>query len=521
MGENSQNHSRKDWDVIVIGSGIGGMAAAAALSRTGHKVLLLEQYHTLGGLTHSFSRDGYTWDVGIHYLGGLAPDEPERYLLDWLCDTPMEFASMGAVYDTLHLGEKEPLRLSRPFEAQELDLKARFPEEAAAIEGWTHAMRKGREALLTVAQVKSLPAPFGAGLKWWRRKEIDRWCRRTTEEVARSLTNNEDLIAALTAQWGDFGGRPSKASFAMHAMAVGSYLECGAWYPVGGGASFARHILPTISAGGGEARAGVKVTSLLMEDDRVVGVMTADGEAIHADAVISNIGARESVEYLVPEDSACQDWIEQIRALGQNVANFSLFLGFEGDIESAGATRSNHWIYPNGVVDALWNSAPDEPPPGIFVSFASLKDPSHDPGRKQKHVGEVLALTDWSTVERWAMEAPGARGADYREFKQRVEQRMFELFERYFPDLAKLAVHRELATPLTMASVTQHYQGSFYGLDVTPERLLSEALRMKTPIKGFYLSGQDVCSPGIAGALWGGVLSAANVDPKVFTHLRH
>ena len=63
------NGKTQKWDAIVVGSGMGGMTAAAALSKTGHKVLLLEQYTTLGGLTHSFSREGFSWDVGIHYLG--------------------------------------------------------------------------------------------------------------------------------------------------------------------------------------------------------------------------------------------------------------------------------------------------------------------------------------------------------------------------------------------------------------------------------------------------------------------
>ena len=71
---------KNEWDVIVIGSGMGGMVTAAALSRLGHKVLMLEQYKTLGGQTHSFSREGFSWDAGLHYLGGFGPDVTEKLL---------------------------------------------------------------------------------------------------------------------------------------------------------------------------------------------------------------------------------------------------------------------------------------------------------------------------------------------------------------------------------------------------------------------------------------------------------
>jgi all-trans-retinol 13,14-reductase len=97
---------------------------------------------------------------------------------------------------------------------------------------------------------------------------------------------------------------------------------------------------------------------------------------------------------------------------------------------------------------------------------------------------------------------------------------MFSLFEAYFPELAKLVVYSDLSTPLSTTSITGHRNGAFYGLDVTPERMLSDALRMKTPLKGFYLAGQDVASPGIPGALWGGVLCAGCIDYNVFKHFR-
>ncbi len=507
------------WDVIVIGSGMGGMVTAAALSRQGRKVLLLEQSDTLGGQTHSFSRDGFQWDTGIHYLSGFGPGSQNRAVLDWLTDTPIEMAPIGAVYDTLHIASAPPLQLSRPAEAQILDLKERYPKEHEAIDAWFAALRDGAEALGAVVQGRALPSAFGAATRWLKRRAINRWCGRTTAEVANELTNDAELAAVFTAQWGDFGGRPGTTSFAMHAMVVGSYLEDGGWYPVGGASAIAEQLLPTISQSGGEARAGVSVESVVIEDDRVVGVMTSTGE-IRADYVVSDIGARETVDRVLPECHGHQAWVDEIRSLDHNICHFGLLMGFSGDIESAGATKSNHWLYPTGQTDAVWNCEPKSHPPAMFASFASLKDPAHDPGPEQRHTGELLAWGDWSSVQRWAGLPPGERGADYKEFKRRVEAELFDQFRAYFPRVADLVVFRELSTPLTTVAFTGHAKGAFYGLEVTPRRVLTDALRARTPIKGLHLAGQDVVTPGVPGAMWGGFLCAASIDPKVFKHLR-
>ena len=514
------NTEHEVWDAIVIGSGMGGMSAAAALSRVGRKVLLLEQHRTLGGLTHSFSRDGFTWDVGVHYLSEMAPGDRIRALLDWLCDTPMEFTSLGSVYDTLHIGSAEPLSLSRPYEAQERDLKDRYPDEAEAIEAWTRALHAGREAMTKIFPTRAMPKIAGDMLDWWNRHDLAKWCARTTQEVIDDITDHPELAAVLAAQWGDHGGRPGKASFAVHALIAGAYLPSGAWYPVGGAAAYAEHLIPTITGAGGEARAGVRVDGLLFEEDAVVGVRTDDGTEIRAKAVLSDIGARETIETLLPEDSGHEDWKAELRALPSSIAHFNIFLGFEGDIEAAGATRANHWFFPTGQADVVWTDAPNGPAPHMTVSFGSLKNAAHDPGPRQKHTGQILVWADWATVAPWADLPPGARGEDYAEFKRRAEDTLMAQFESYFPDLAGLVVHHELSTPLSTVSFTGHRQGAFYGLDVTPERVLCDGLRAKTPVPGLFLTGQDVASPGIPGAMWGGLLSAASVDPTVFRHVR-
>ena len=147
----------------------------------------------------------------------------------------------------------------------------------------------------------------------------------------------------------------------------------------------------------------------------------------------------------------------------------------------------------------------------MFVSFGSLKNPAHDPGPQQRHTGQMLVWTDWSSVALWADRPAGDRGDDYADFKRRAEETLMGQFEAYFPDLAKLVMYRELSTPLTTVTYTGHREGAFYGLDVTPDRVLSNALRARTPFPGLYLAGQDVVSCGVVGAMVGGLLAAVQL----------
>jgi phytoene dehydrogenase-like protein len=94
---------REPYDAVVIGSGPGGLSAAVCLSKQGRKVAVFEQHYTAGGYTHAYTRRGWEWDVGIHYVGHLGPGEPMRVLSDYLTDGALHWASMGEVYDEYRL----------------------------------------------------------------------------------------------------------------------------------------------------------------------------------------------------------------------------------------------------------------------------------------------------------------------------------------------------------------------------------------------------------------------------------
>ena len=507
-----------EYDVIIIGSGMGGMTTAAALSRMGHKVLLLEQAQEIGGLTHTFSREGFTWDVGLHYCGTFRRDQQAGQVLAWLSDGAVEFASLGTVYDTLHFPDGFELAVGRPAEAFKMELKDRFPDQAAGIDAHFEALQSGAEAMNLMTTERSMPEPFRSAHRWWNKNKIERWCGRTTSEVIADYVTDPKLAQLLTAQWGTFGGVPSEASFAIHATIMNHYLD-GAGYPVGGASSIAKGLVPVIESAGGSARPGTPVSEILIENETAVGVRASSGEEFRAPAIVSAIGAGGTVKRLLPQDVREQPWAAEIAGFNPSICHFEIYLGFKGDIAKHGATRSGHWFYESwDTNEGLWRDV-NAPIRSMFASFPSLKDTTHDPGPDNRHSGQFMVLADWSTVADFAGGGAKERPEEWAAFKKGIETRMMAYYTKKFPALAPLIVYQELGTPLATAKFTAHEKGGFYGLEMTPRRVMTEALSARTPVAGLYLSGQDALCPGIAGAMWGGMVCAAAIDPRVFKKL--
>ena len=509
------------WDAIVVGSGIGGLACAAALAKTGHRVLVLEQHTVAGGLTHTFSRDGYTWNVGVHYIGEMGKGDRPRAILDWLSDGRIEMAPVGETHDTMHFPGGFEVRFCRPEAALKQELKEKFPGSTSEIDGFFAALAEAEKAGLAVFNERGLPTTISRLHAVWHRKEIAKWCSSTTAEALGRLVSDPKLRAVLGAQWLDYGGLPSQSSFAMHAIVMRNYLG-GAYYPVGGAGAFAAALVPVIESAGGEVRTGAQVTELAVSAGRVTGVRLKGGEALNAAHVFSDAGARNTVVRLLPSDMWYSEWAQEISSFKPSVCHVGLYLGLEGDIRAAGATASNHWFHDSWALeDAVWTepAVDRSAPPVMFVSFPSLKDPRHDPGERNRHTAEIVVLTTWSTFAPWEDSVHGHRPAGYAAVKDVVERNLLAAFRNRFPAAAAMIRHHEASTPLSTTAFTGARQGAIYGLETTPRRFLSTSLRAKTPVPGLFLAGQDVTTPGVVGAMMGGLIAAAAVDPRIYRHL--
>jgi len=513
------------WDAIVIGSGIGGLSAAAALARDGKRVLVLERHGQLGGLTQTFERNGYRFNVGVHYVGGAGEVDgsagPVKKILDALTPSGIPMASMGPVYDRVHFPGLV-VEFEHPTARLIASLKARFPSEAAGIDRYFDSLRAACKALEGVFAAHSMPQIVARGLMWWKEDDIRRWVGRTLWEVIQECVADPRLQAVLAAQWGAHGGRPSQASFALHAVVMSSYLD-GAWYPVGGSGVFADTFAQSVQAAGGELRTGAEVAAIRVDDGRVQGVTLAGGESIAAPCVISDAGIRSTLRML-PTEEVDYDWARDALAIEPSIGYVGLYLGLEGDIAANGAGSANDWIYESWNVDDLWRNPLIEPDaPMLFVSFPSLKDPAHDPGARQRHTCEIVALVDPDAFKAWeheGMRRGEPRDPGYLEGKEKIEQNLLAQFGRHYPRLAPMVRYVASSTPVSVATYTGAEHGAMYGLATTPERFLSDALRPRTPIGGLFLAGQDACCPGVTGALLGGLMAAVSLEPRLLSLLR-
>ncbi len=508
-----------DFDAIVVGSGVGGLACAAALAKARRRVLVLEQHFALGGLTQTFSRAGFSWSVGVHYLGDMGQHGGARAVLDWLCNDRIEMATTGDVYDTVHLPDGFEIQFSRPETALKRDLTVRFPHCASEIDAFFDMMKLAAPAGKALFAERAMPSMLARVHEIWHRREIQHWWGRTTMQVVKEAVSDPKLQAVLLAQRGDYGDPPGESSFGMHATVMRHYMN-GAYYPVGGSGVFAKAFIPTITAAGGEVRTRSRVTHLLYESGRVVGVQLAEGAQLRAPCVFSDAGALNTTGHLLPAAARNCDWVREIQSFRPSVCHIALYLGLEGNIQACGASASNHWFYEAWELDSgVWSDPSGQStPPQVFVSFPSLKDPSHDPGPRQRHTAEIAVATSWQAFSQWEDSKIGKRPVEYGALKEHIERNLLAQFARHFPALSPLIVCHELSTPLSTSAFTGAPQGAMYGLETTPRRFLSPSLRARTPIPGLYLTGQDVMTPGVVGAMMGGVLAASALDPRLLPH---
>lgn len=420
---------------------------------------------------------------------------------------------MVALYDEIFIGDNH-----YEFEAGESNLFAylqkRFPHEHPInfIKYFSLIKRAAKKELFFLSKI--LPFKFVANLITYFDKDYDYFCKTSAYDVVKTCFDDEELIAVLFGQFGDYGMTPKTASFFIHASIVNHYLE-GGWFPKGGTGMIANEICKTIHHYGGEVLVAKSVKGIILNKQKTaaVGVVMENGDFIKAPHIISAVGVRNTFHKLMKNNKYPGIYDEMLDKMPPSVQHMYCFVKLKGSPKELNLRSSNFWIYPHGDHDKTIADFLEDPinaPIPLFMGFSSMKDEDWSEKYEGFSNAIILAVSKKEWFETWENEKCMKRGADYEDFKTQIGNRMLEegLF-RFYPELREKVLETNFGTPLSTQFYLNAYGGESYGMDMNLYRLTQSInLRPRTDINGLYLTGQDICSLGVTGAMMAGVLTA-------------
>ncbi|WP_375772528.1 NAD(P)/FAD-dependent oxidoreductase [Archangium gephyra] len=496
---------------VVIGTGAGGLAAAGFLARSGFDVTAVEQAPHLGGSLAPFERQGFTFDVGIHYVGQCRPGQLMSEQLAALgLDSSALFSELEPDGFDIYRFPDFEVRNCRGLDRFRDRLQALFPEEAAGLAEVFETLTRVRELMALGVRphggklhASDLAALRAVPMLW-------RWRRGTWGDFLRHHLKDERARAALSAMCGDWGLPPGRSA-ALVALAIIADYSDGAFFPKGGGGALLQALVDAAQGHGVTFRTHVAAQRILVSRGCVTGVELEDGEALGADVVVSDVDPTVTLGHLVGPEHLPARLRAHVARTEPSLGMAVVYLGLRRDLRQHGMSAANLWSYPSTDLDGQFEPlGRGELPPqlSLFLSSNSLKDTTGSLAPPGCSTLEVVTFVPEAMFERWAHLPAGARGEDYHALKEQLADRMLGEVEARFPGLVGDIAVREVATPLTWLDSLRAPHGGVYGPAMTPRQSGFYRFRTRTPVQGLFLAGQGVLSMGISPVLLSGRLAA-------------
>ncbi|CEG11440.1 putative all-trans-retinol 13,14-reductase [groundwater metagenome] len=474
----------KEYDVIIIGSGIGGLTCGALLSKKGYKVLIVEQHYQVGGYFSSFQRNGFVFTAGVEDVSGLWENGPVTNLLNEL---------------NLNKGDLfVKTRKRYIFKGREIDipdnvndcvklLSGIFPDERENISSFFADVEKSytelhKDMVYGVSLPDYLIAKiFGNKIADYPKDHphLSDWLNKTYQQKLDEYFKNNDLKALLCVLIPHIGTTPEETQGNNALSAVLSYYLYGGYFPKGG-MNFALALKKFIEKYNGKILLKHKVDKILVENGKVTGVKVKN-DVFSAPVVVSNADAKTTFMEFIGEENLDKGFVEYIKNLRMSVSCFIVFLGVDMDLSD----------YPTHIMDS------DN---GYFLIINSNADPDLSPKGK----ASITIITNANYCE-----FPERMTKEYSQKKKEFAERLIKKAENAIPDLGKHIVVQDSATPKTFERYVSMPEGAIYGFD---QSIKTKRPYFKTPIKGIYLTGASTFpGGGIEAVVISGVICARDI----------
>jgi len=496
-----------NFDAIAIGSGLGGLTAAALFARAGHKVLVLERNENFGGAATVYHHGALAIEASLHEIDGLDASDPKGPILRALgLDRDIPFVDVGALHEVRSPLFEKPFVMPHGLDVALKASKAHFPQQARGVEQYFERIDAVRRAISMMSDHQDDRCwwLWNAPTLPWRLWPLIRDRHATLSEVlGRLFGDNEAVKLAMASNLGYYTNDPDTMPFIHFAIPQASYLTGGGHYIRGGSQVLSDRLVTIIRGAGGEVQAGQEVEAILLDGNRTRGVRhrarkTGDVREELAPIVFGN-AAPSVLAAMLPDDERAT-FMARYHGRRPSISLWTMSLGLKVHSHEFGVQHYSTSILPSWLTTlsgfrhaaaVLGDDSQSRITPYSFVAYDQIDSGLNVDGPY------LAALVGLDRVQNWAGLTAEAKHAR----KEHWMDCVIADLDREFPGIAGSVVHREMSTSETFQQYLNTPGGALYGFAPESRGFMPLAA---TAIKGFYLASAFTGGGGFTGAILGG-----------------
>lgn len=486
------------YDVVIIGSGLGGLVCGTILAKEGYKVCILERNKQIGGTLQTFVRKRVIFDSGVHYVGGLEPGQNLYQFFRYLgIMEKMKIRKMDLdSFDTI-IFEDDPVeyKYAQGYDRFIQVLSEQFPGEKESIRRYCDAIRD------VCSKFPMYNLRTGSLTEKVEALETD------AKTYIETFTTNKKLQNVLAGTNLLYAGEPEKTPFYVHALVVNSYIESSYKF-LDGGSQIGKHLAREIISRGGKIIKHAEVTRIVEEEGLVTYVEVNGNQKYFGKTFISNIHPQKTLQ-LTNSDKIKKVYRQRIKSLQNSVSAFALNIVLKRN--SVPYINKNYYVFKELDV---WNVAghTEETWPKGYALF-------YTPARGNEEFSDavtIMAYMHFHEVEQWkdtfnTVAKESTRGESYEAFKKEKAEKLLKIVYERFPELEGTIDEYYVSTPLTLRDYVGSDDGSLYGITKDFRDPMKTFIAPRTKIPNLLLTGQNLNLHGVLGVTVSGVLTCSQL----------